>query len=206
MASVLRGCPLDPSAWGQEVREERIGILEGPAAHGDDAKGERRLPAHHVQWEARVPSLAVRPRGANPCTHVPTPGAKLLEVHTPRRQQALEGRLSLPGPQCTVMGSVCARASGAPRKQCFPSQWGYFWLCSCSHCGNCTCPVQCGNMTSFPREVYSKPAAKKLLVRAECVCLPLSPPAPPPHTTPSPLSLCLCPEAVCGGGVFLAAW
>lgn len=49
---------MDPSAWGQEVREERIGILEGPAAHGDDAKGERRLPAHHVQWEARVPSPA----------------------------------------------------------------------------------------------------------------------------------------------------
>lgn len=139
------------------------------------------------------PSLAVRSLGVSPCTWVPLPGAKLQEVHTPRHQQALEGRLSLLCPQCMrVTGSVCARASGAPRKRCFPSQWGYFWLCSCSHCGNCTCLVQCGNM-SFPREMYSKQAARKLpplLVGGECLPASLpTHPLPPPHTTPSPLSL-----------------
>lgn len=136
--------------------------------------------------EGSQPSLAVRPLGANPHTCVPPPGAMFQEACTLSHQQALEGPPEPPVPTVNGdRGSEYARACGALRRGCFPFQCGYFWLCSCSHCGNCTCPVQCGNMASFPRKMYTEQAARKLLVGCECLpaCLPTHP------TSPSPLSL-----------------
>ena len=89
-------------------------------------------------------------------------------------------------------GTSCAhRATGwgvsmrerVALRGCFPSQWGSFWLCFCSHCGNCTCPVQCRNMTSFSRVMYTDQPARKLppplLAGCECVSARLSPPPSP---------------------------
>lgn len=130
------------------------------------------------------------PRGRS--THLfPLLRARLQEVCTPSLQQALGGPLTK-DPSETPMPAVhsdgeseCARANRTLRKGCFPFQWGYFWLCSCSHCGNCTCPLQCGNMTSFPRMMYTKQAARKLLlIGCECVSACFYPHPPPPPLSP----------------------
>lgn len=168
-----------------------------------------------VVWRRGCPAQSHSQIPGSKSTHLfPPLGARLQEVCTPSLQQALGGPLTedpLETPMPTVHGggeSECARASGALRKGCFPFQWGYFWLCSCSHCGNCTCPLQCGNMTSFPRMMYTKQAARKLLlIGCECVSACFYPHPPPPPLSPFSLRLgCLSPEAKCGRDVFHAAW
>lgn len=179
---------------------------------GSDTEDERRRLACHGLYGGEGAQPSQIPGSKS--THLfPPLGARLQEVCTPSLQQALGGPLTedpLETPMPTVHGggeSECARASGALRKGCFPFQWGYFWLCSCSHCGNCTCPLQCGNMTSFPRMMYTKQAARKLLlIGCECASACFYPHPPPPPLSPFSLRLgCLSPEAKCGRDVFHAA-
>lgn len=90
MASGLRGCPVDPSACWQEVKEERIRTLEEPAAHGGEAKGRGDS------------QLTTTDGGKQGCPAQPgsqTPGGKPMHLCSPTQSQAASaspGRLPEP--------------------------------------------------------------------------------------------------------------
>lgn len=122
-------------------------------------------------------------------------------------------RWNPPCPPChRAGGGKCKSERAAPSRECLPSQCGYFGLysCSCSHCGNCTCRAQCGNMTSFSRVMCPKQPARKLplLLLAErvnvCLLASRSPHAPPRLLLSAWAAFLL--ELCLGGEVFQAAW